>query len=532
MRADTFTGKGGGRIARRILLVFGATWLAFAITAAFSLHTLRRNAAETEVLTRGLVPVALQLAQLRSTQTTITALVDGLPDERDAAAAKHVLSTLVRERSAKLAATTLALNATEGISGSHLRASLGSELTTLSDVLATDEEPFETLYVALREGNRNDINRAIVDLGRVEHDATRRVRNLDERANVALDQVTLDASSRVRRSVLLLIAFATATLTLGVLVSLRTRAWLMPLGALTARAQAVARGDLQAQPTTTRRDELGELENTFEQMVAAVASAKDEAVVNERFAAIGKMAAHVTHEIRNPLTSMALNIDLLEEELAESTAAHAVGSSHSSQEAQKLAAAIRREVARLEHLSEEYLGLARVPTARQIADDLVRIAEDLANFEQPEMVRAQCTLTFTSEEVPPVLCDEAQIRQALLNLIRNAREAVTCMPASIARSVKLDVRASGLSVIVTVEDNGAGIPQATRERIFEPFFSTKGRGTGLGLAITKQIVEAHGGSIRVSPRTDGTGTVFRLEFPFAPLATDPFEREKLAGQRS
>ena len=115
-----------------------------------------------------------------------------------------------------------------------------------------------------------------------------------------------------------------------------------------------------------------------------------------------------------------------------------------------------------------------------------------------------------AEEVPPALFDESQIRQALLNMMRNAREA---MPDG--GRIDVSVRADGMSVVVGVDDRGAGIPDDVRSRIFDPFFSTKGEGTGLGLAITRQIVEAHGGAIACEARQGG-GTSFRILLPIAP----------------
>src|SRR5262249_61285577 len=114
----------------------------------------------------------------------------------------------------------------------------------------------------------------------------------------------------------------------------------------TARANAVARGDLRPREVLATNDEIGELATTFEGMVAAIQRARSELVQAERLAAIGKMAAHVTHEIRNPLSSIGLNIELLEEEITESRV---------SNESKSLLTAITREVQRLEHLSEEYL---------------------------------------------------------------------------------------------------------------------------------------------------------------------------------
>jgi signal transduction histidine kinase len=105
-----------------------------------------------------------------------------------------------------------------------------------------------------------------------------------------------------------------------------------------------------------------------------------------------------------------------------------------------------------------------------------------------------------------------QIRQAVLNLLRNAREAT---PSGGAGGViELSVLAEGMSVVLLVADRGGGIPEGLRERVFDPFFSTKGEGTGLGLATTRRIVEAHGGTLGWSAR-EGGGTVFRLALPLA-----------------
>jgi len=102
--------------------------------------------------------------------------------------------------------------------------------------------------------------------------------------------------------------------------------------------------------------------------------------------------------------------------------------------------------------------------------------------------------------------DEAQIRQALLKLLRNAREA---MPSGGRVVVRLEPAESGLDLVV--DDEGVGMPATTRERLFEPFFTTKQHGTGLGLAITRQIAEAHGGGIRVESRDPrGTRIVMHL----------------------
>jgi signal transduction histidine kinase len=149
------------------------------------------------------------------------------------------------------------------------------------------------------------------------------------------------------------------------------------------------------------------------------------------------------------------------------------------------------------------------------AEDVAALVRDVISFTNKEMERAQCVVNVTVDggatgKVPPALFDEAQLRQALLNLLRNARES---MPKG--GVIDAGVRAEGMSVVVTVDDRGSGISEDVRARIFDPFFSTKGEGTGLGLAITRQIVEAHGGTISCAAR-EGGGTSFRIALPIAP----------------
>jgi signal transduction histidine kinase len=176
-----------------------------------------------------------------------------------------------------------------------------------------------------------------------------------------------------------------------------------------------------------------------------------------------------------------------------------------------LLAAIQREVRRLEHLSEEYLRVARLPQPRIEAEDIAETVQEIVAFARPEVESSGCTVDLDiGADLPPALYDEAQLRQALLNLLRNAREA---MPGG--GPIRVRVAAEGMSIVVAVEDRGIGIPNEIRGRVFDPFFSTKGEGTGLGLAITRHIVAAHGGTVTCEPR-EGGGTRFRIALPIAP----------------
>jgi signal transduction histidine kinase len=214
---------------------------------------------------------------------------------------------------------------------------------------------------------------------------------------------------------------------------------------------------------------------------------------------MGKMAAHVTHEVRNPLSSIGLNVELLAEELAKSGPA-----------VQAPLRAIQREIDRLTGVTEEYLRLARLPAPRLEPEDLGAVATEVARFVDREMKAAGCAIELRVEpSLPLVAADEAQIRQSLLNLLRNAREAT---PGGGA--ITLSVRAIDDGVEIAVRDRGEGIPAERRGRLFDLFYSTKEGGTGLGLPLTQQIVVAHRGRIRCEDAPGG-GTVFALWFPAA-----------------
>lgn len=491
-----------------MLATFAITVLAFAATLGWGIFAQRRAADDSVELARGYVPVAMRLAQLRAAQTTLSTLVDGIPDEREPGSTRALLETLVGARRTMFVETRTAITQMLPAVGSDatraLAPQLADELDAVQSLLDGDRSLFEQLYAAIASGDRDGINRTLVSLGAVEHDADRRLRILAGRVSGSIDALSSAARDRELRSIWALAVLAALTLAVGLVVSLHVRRLLAPLARLTDRARAVASGDLTARVVEPSDDEIGQLETAFEKMVSGVSRAQALALSNERLAAIGKMAAHVTHEIRNPLSAMGLNVEMLEEEIAQ-------GGGAERAEVKNLLAAIQREVQRLEHLSEEYLRVARLPQPRMEAEDVAAAVSEIVDFARLEIESAGCTVRLNLQPEPPAtLFDEAQLRQALLNLLRNAREA---MPGG--GPIDVRVSAEGMSVVVDVEDRGGGIPEPIRARVFDPFFSTKGEGTGLGLAITRHIVESHGGSVTCQPR-EGGGTRFRIALPIAP----------------
>ncbi|HET6415507.1 MAG TPA: ATP-binding protein [Polyangiales bacterium] len=226
-------------------------------------------------------------------------------------------------------------------------------------------------------------------------------------------------------------------------------------------------------------------------------------IQTERLAAIGRMAAHVTHEVRNPLSSIGLNVDMLGDEI------HGAGP-----ESKHLLDSIQRELERLESITEEYLRLARLPEPSLTPEDPTHLLRDMAEFVRLEMDTAGVELRLDlAAQLPPVAMDEPQLRQALLNLLRNAREA---MPDG--GTAKLEAMRYDGGVRIQVHDEGTGIAEDEREHVFDLFYTTKERGTGLGLPLTQQIVVAHGGSIACKARHPH-GTTFEVWLPAAAQTT-------------
>jgi signal transduction histidine kinase len=307
------------------------------------------------------------------------------------------------------------------------------------------------------------------------------------------------AESRTVAGIVIYALLAAAVGLASVLVSQRL---LAPIRTLTDGVKAVAAGDLSRKVDVRAGDEIGLLAREFNAMAASLERQRQEILRAERLAAVGRISAQITHEIRNPLNAIGLNTELLAEEIE----------TGGSAEARSLVAAISREVDRLNGVAEEYLRFARLPKPQLAREDLNEVLGALLDFLAPELgatgIRLERDL---GPGVPPVLADEAQLRAAFMNLLRNSREA---MPGGGTVTVRTR-RAEDGSAEAEVRDTGSGIPTADLTRIFDPFYSTKERGTGLGLPYALRVVQEHRGTLRCESQ-QGRGTVFLVRIPAAP----------------
>ncbi len=237
----------------------------------------------------------------------------------------------------------------------------------------------------------------------------------------------------------------------------------------------------------------------------------------ERLAEVGAMTGGLAHEIRNPLSTISLNIQLLEESLAERSA-----SEDDRDAALRRVRAIRREVERLRDILEDFLRYAGAVHLEPQRIDLAHILEELADFFHPQAEQAGVRLRLeTGEERVRALADPQLLKQALLNLLLNAVQAMESAPPP---SNEQDRRARELilrlepadreaeRVRLHVIDTGPGVPPERVEDVFRPYFSTRSGGSGLGLAVTRRIIEAHGGSIALHSEP-GKGADFIITLP-------------------
>ena len=230
-------------------------------------------------------------------------------------------------------------------------------------------------------------------------------------------------------------------------------------------------------------------------------AAQKELVEAERMATVGQLSLKVAHEVRNPIAAIGLNAELLGDLVQGRT-------SEDGTEATALVAAIREQVTALDALTEEYLAFARFPRPQFEEDSVNDMVNAVAEFFRPLATRQGIEVKVaTDSTVPPMEFDRTLLRQAVVNLVKNAFEAV-----SQGGTVTLTTAREGDTVEISISDTGPGIAPEVGRRLFEQFFTTKPQGTGLGLSISRQILEDHGGKIRWQSMP-GAGATFTMTLP-------------------
>lgn len=274
------------------------------------------------------------------------------------------------------------------------------------------------------------------------------------------------------------------------------------LARLTQSARHISRGDFSKRIEVTSHDELGELAAEFNAMTEAILEREERLIRSEQLAAAGKLSAQIAHELRNPLAALSFQVELAVDLCRE------LPTSNERDELQTILQKIQKEIDRLTSISEEYLVFARLPKPQRKPIDANVFLRDFYEFLAGEMELGNVRVHWVSApENPQFLGDENLMRQVVLNLVRNAREA---MPNG--GEIKLRCRKENNYVVISVRDTGPGISPEVRSRMFDAFYTTKTHGTGLGLTLCLQIVHEHQGTLDVADSLD-KGAVFEIRLP-------------------
>jgi len=243
--------------------------------------------------------------------------------------------------------------------------------------------------------------------------------------------------------------------------------------------------------------------------ITAGKTLEEEKLQSERLALIGTMSAKLAHEVRNPLNSLVLGLDLVRDDLN----ALSPGGGEKAQEALDLLGSVEDELHRIRRTVEDYLRFARLPRVQLEPLNLDQLLADRLELLRADFQQTKIALDLDlGAGDAPVHADPAQLWQAVLNLVRNAIEA---MPSG--GTLRIQTRVVSDRVECRIEDTGSGMSSEALSQLFRPFFSTKSGGTGLGMALARQILHEHGAGIECESEV-GEGTCFTLSFPRAQAA--------------
>lgn len=348
---------------------------------------------------------------------------------------------------------------------------------------------------------------------------------------VVIEQPAASAFARSRDmilgiSVLMVISAAVASM-IGILV---VRKIVRPIYELVRGAQMFARGRLTHTIETPGHGELTTLAREFNQMARELLEKERRLKQAERLATLSKFATILSHEIRNPLNSMIINLRILKRDMEKQNGDHGNRGGHYEK--------VISEIWRIDSLVENFLNYARPPELAPFPHDINGVLDEVIAIHQgTARERGVRIVTRYRDGELVVSVDIDQIKQLILNILLNAFDAMEgggTLTVSTERAaprdsgeLTLDALGGNPHVNIKFEDTGRGIDPGRLDRIFEVYYTSKSTGTGLGLPIAQQIAEKHGGGISVES-TPGEGTVFTLSLP----ALEAETAEPSAGQPS
>ncbi|MFI5311975.1 MAG: ATP-binding protein, partial [Gemmatimonadales bacterium] len=302
-----------------------------------------------------------------------------------------------------------------------------------------------------------------------------------------------DTFSRARRVEVTFLALLTGAVAVAfvVFIGRATRS----LENLTRAAAAVGRGELSPELPHAGSDEVGTLTNAFGEMTARVRAMMREIEVSRQLAVLGEFAAQLSHEVRNPLTSLKLDLQGMARQVRAGTLPPSTLPAVESS---------LREVNRLDSVVRGVLELARQPAPRNTPCCLHEVIDNAVTALHAELTERGITVEWRLEEPMPRLAGDPELLSGMLmNLLINAADAQPGGGRIGVLSGSRQDAAGAQWIDVTIADDGPGVPEEKREEVFRPFFTSRHEGTGLGLALALRTARDHGGSITCSSAPDG-----------------------------
>ena len=272
-----------------------------------------------------------------------------------------------------------------------------------------------------------------------------------------------------------------------------------PLKSLTDAAKKVGHDELDLRVEEKAGGEIGRLITSFNTMAADLKVAREQRAMAERRATWQNVARTIAHEIKNPLTPIKLSTERMYEKYLN-------GSKDFPEVIKSTTTTILSEIGNLQKLVDTFHKYAKFPDPVPAPASLEAIVREVAALQGNDTVPLTVDL---EEKIPPVTIDKGQIKEALINLIKNGMEAVAM--AGRPGTVVVSCRQNGATIRLSVTDTGCGISEENRKKLFQPYFTTKKHGNGIGLALTERIITLNGGKISCESE-EGNGSTFTIVF--------------------
>ena len=338
---------------------------------------------------------------------------------------------------------------------------------------------------------------------RIGEDLIKEVNTMINAATINLDKKTKTALRDISDTKFILyLLVAIGPFLTAILGFIFVKSVTRPVNVLLDATRRLEGGDLDYR-ITGLQDEFGRVASSFNQMANSLKEQMLKMQRTEQMIVLGELAAGLVHEIKNPLAGIKVSVEVLSED------------ENISHEDKESMLKVIEEIKRIESLLKSLLNFAKPPKPQFMSVDLNDILYKTIDFslrhlslksQDPDAISV---LNDLGTDLPEIMADTLQLQQAFLNLLLNAVDA---MPYGGTLGVKTYLDEQDKSIKIEISDTGKGIDEAMKNKIFQPFVTTKSKGTGLGLAITKRLIEQQGGDIRAENKQGG-GTIFKIMLP-------------------